>query len=402
MTTFRYTARTTDGRTTEGRQRRRSIGDLHRWMQGRDLVPISVATVERRWHVEITPAKTKRKVLVHFSRQLGVFVRSGIPVVEALRVQYEESEDRALRRALGDMIDDIERGETLSGAAARHPQVFPHYFIGLLRAAERTGRLDDALQNLSDYLQRDIDTRATIVGALAYPCIVVMLSMVTVAVLTGYVLPQFQPLFAELDADLPTPTRLLLGASAFVTDRALVLAGAFGGLVVAGIWSAISAKGRRAIDRWLLRVPIVRQVVQFVILERFCRILATLVQAGIPLPDGLSIGAESTRNTEVRRRLEVARSEMERGRGFTAPLVDTELFPPAVCVMFRVGEETGTLENQLTATSHYLEAELTQRIRRFTSLFEPAMIVGVGLTVGFVAVALVSAMYGVLDGVESP
>ncbi|MFM7872098.1 MAG: type II secretion system F family protein, partial [Actinomycetota bacterium] len=310
-----------------GRQRRRSIGDLHRWMQERDLVPISVAAVESRWHVEITPARTKRKVLVHFTRQLGVFVRSGIPVVEALRVQYEECEDRALRRALGDMIDDIVRGETLSGAAARHPKVFPHYFIGLLRAAERTGRLDEALQNLSEYLQRDIDTRATIVGALAYPCIVVVLSVVTVAVLTGYVLPQFQPLFAELDAELPAPTRLLLGASDFVTDRALILTGAFGGLVVAGIWSAISAMGRRAIDRWLLRVPVGRQVVQFVILERFCRILSTLVQAGIPLPDGLSIGAESTRNTEVHRRLAVARSEMERGRGFTAPLVDTGLFP---------------------------------------------------------------------------
>lgn len=400
MTTFRYTAHTADGRTTEGRQKSRSIGDLRRWMQGRDLVPVSVATVERRWHVEITPARTKRKILVHFTRQLGVFVRSGIPLVEALRVQYEECEDRALRRALGSMIENLVRGETLSRAAARHPEVFPHYFIGLLRAAERTGRLDEALQSLADYLQRDIDTRATIVGALAYPCIVVMLSLVTVAVLTGYVLPQFRPLFAELDAELPAPTRLLLGASGFVTDRALVLVGALVGLLAAGVWSAVSARGRRAIDRWLLRVPVGRQLVQFVILERFCRILATLVQAGIPLPDGLSIGAESTRNTEVRRRLAVARSEMERGRGFAAPLVDTGLFPATVCVMFRVGEETGTLESQLLATSHYLEAELTQRIRRFTGLFEPAMIVGVGLTVGFVAVALVSAMYGVLDGVE--
>lgn len=400
MTTFRYTARTIDGQEIEGRQRRRSIGDVQRWMQGRDLVPLSIAATEPRWHIEITPARTRRKVLVHFTRQLGVFIRSGIPLVDALRVQYEECEDRALRRALADMIGDIVRGETLSRAAERHPQVFPHYFIGLLRAAERTGRLDDALQSLADYLQRDIDTRATIMGALAYPCIVVTLSLVTVAVLTGYVLPQFRPLFAELDAELPTATRLLLGASGFVTDRAVALAGAFGLLVVAGLWSAVSTRGRGMIDRWLLRVPVGRHVVQFVILERFCRILATLLQAGIPLPDGLSLGAESTRNTEVRRRLGRARSEMERGRGFTAPLVDTGLFPAAVCVMFRVGEETGTLESQLTATSEYLEAELTQRIRRFTSLFEPAMIVGVGLTVGFVAVALVSAMYGVLDGVE--
>ncbi|MFM7870953.1 MAG: type II secretion system F family protein, partial [Actinomycetota bacterium] len=127
MTVFRYTARTAEGRTTEGRQRRRSIGDLHRWMQRRDLVPVSVAIVESRWHLELTKATTKRKDLVHFTRQLAVFVRSGIPLIEALRVQYEECEDRALRRALGDMIDEIVRGETLWGAAARHPGVFPHY-----------------------------------------------------------------------------------------------------------------------------------------------------------------------------------------------------------------------------------------------------------------------------------
>jgi type IV pilus assembly protein PilC len=127
-----------------------------------------------------------------------------------------------------------------------------------------------------------------------------------------------------------------------------------------------------------------------------------MVRSGIAIPEGMTIGAAATNNSEIRRRLEKARLEVERGQGFTGPLTTTNLFPTAAMQMFRVGEETGTLEDQLTAASEYFDTELTQRIRKFTTLFEPAMIIGVGLTVGFVAVALVSAMYGILDGVKEP
>lgn len=400
MTTFGYSATARDGSTLTGRHRARSIGDLRRWLDERDLIPVTITEIERRGRIEITPTRTRRKVLVHFTRQLAVFIRTGIQLVPALRILADETEDRALRRALGVIIDEVVGGETLSSTASRHPQVFPHHYVGLLRSAERTGRLDDTLEGLADSLQRDIDTRATIIGALSYPLIVVLLSLATVAILTGYVLPQFEPLFDELGADLPTPTRLLLVMSSAVTDHILVPVATMIVLGGAGIWCTASRRGRRFVDRWLLRLPVVRNVVRYVILERFCRILAAMVRAGIPVPDGLAVGSQSIRNSEVRRRLEMARIEVERGRGFAAPLAATGLFPAATILMFRVGEETGTLEDQLTAASQYLDVELTQRIRKFTSLFEPAMIIGVGLTVGFVAVALVSAMYGVLDGVE--
>ncbi|MGA0879236.1 MAG: type II secretion system F family protein [Ilumatobacteraceae bacterium] len=400
MTTFGYSATSRDGSTIIGRHRARSVGDLRRWLDERELTPSTITEVERRGRLEITPARTRRKVLVHFTRQLAVFIHSGIQLVPALRILADETEDRALRRALGTVIDEVVVGETLSEATSRHPQVFPHHYVGLLRSAERTGRLEDTLTGLTDSLQRDIDTRAAIIGALSYPLIVVFLSFATVALLTGYVLPQFEPLFAELGTDLPLPTQLLLQSSAAITDHLVV---PIGGLSVAlgGVfWCLTTKRGRRLVDRWSLRLPVVRSVVRFVILERFCRILAAMVRAGIPVPEGLAVGSQAIGNSEVRRRLELARLDVERGRGFAAPLAATGLFPAATILMFRVGEETGTLEDQLIAASRYLDVELTQRIRKFTSLFEPAMIIGVGLTVGFVAIALVSAMYGVLDGVE--
>lgn len=400
MTTFGYSAASRDGSTITGRHRARSIGDLRRWLDDQNLIPSTIAEIERRGRIEITPARTRRKTLVHFTRQLAVFIHSGIQLVPALRILADETEDRALRRALAAVIDEIVVGGTLSEAASRHPQVFPHHYVGLLRSAERTGRLDDTLEELAESLQRDIDTRASIIGALSYPLLVVLLSLATVAILTGYVLPQFEPLFAELGADLPTPTRLLLQSSSVITDHVVIPIGGLFSTLGAGIWCLSTTRGRRLIDRWSLRIPVVRNVVQFLILERFCRVLAAMVRAGIPVPDGLAVGSRSIRNSEVRRRLETARLDVEGGRGFAAPLAATGLFPAATILMFRVGEETGTLEDQLAAASRYLDVELTQRIRKFTSLFEPAMIIGVGMTVGFVAIALVSAMYGVLDGVE--
>lgn len=400
MTTFDFAAIRRDGTSVAGRRRSRSTGEVRRWLEARDLKPEDIAEVDRSWRIEIISPRTDRKVLVHFTRQLAAFIRSGIQLVPALHILSDECEDRALRRALQVMTDEIVTGETLSRAAERHPRVFPHHYVGLLRSAEGTGRLDETLSGLAESLQRDVDTRATIIGALAYPAIVVLLSLATVGILTGYVLPRFQPLFDELGADLPTTTRVLLETSALITDRPVVSLGmpALGLVLVIALLA--SDRGRRISDRVMLRVPVVRELVQFVALERFCRILASTVKGGIPVPEGMKLGTQAIRNTEVRRRLEVARVGVERGRGFADPLGDSGLFPAATCLMFRVGEETGTLEDQLAGASGYLEMELAQRIRRFTALFEPAMIIGVGLTVGFVAVALVSAMYGVIDGVE--
>jgi type IV pilus assembly protein PilC len=226
--------------------------------------------------------------------------------------------------------------------------------------------------------------------------------LVTVAVLTGYVLPQFEPLFEELDADLPAATRVLLGVSSIFTDFIVVPLVLLVTIASFALWLKASRRGHQFFDRLILRVPMVRKVVHFIILERFCRVLATMVRAGIAIPEGMAVGSATTKNSEVRKRLEVARIDIEGGQGFAGPLTNTGLFPTAAHQMFRVGEETGTLDDQLTAASEYFDTELTQRIRRFTTLFEPAMIIGVGLTVGFVAVALVSAMYGVLDGVKEP
>jgi type IV pilus assembly protein PilC len=227
-----------------------------------------------------------------------------------------------------------------------------------------------------------------------------VMAMITVLILAGYVLPQFKPLFEELGADLPLPTRALLFVSRFFTDLWFITAGFFVVISATLIFLFKNPTGKLWKDRLVLKIPVIKGIVDYAILERFCRILSAMLSAGVPLPEGLKTTTDATSNIVYKERLEIARAQMLEGQGFSQPLIDTGLFPGAAKQMFKVGEETGTLDQQLHVASIYFDRELESRIKKFTTMFEPIMIIFVGFIVGFVAVALMSAMYGVLGGIK--
>jgi type IV pilus assembly protein PilC len=400
MPRFAYTAIDNSGSLVEGVSKAETIASARASLLAQNLYPTKLAEKRGLLQFEITKEKVKKKELMHFTRQLAVFVRAGIPITSALETIGDETQDTALRRAITAMVEELRNGGTLSAAAAKHPQVFPNYYVGILQSAELTGRLDETLDSLAAYLNREIETRAKVVNALSYPAVVMVMAVVTVIILAGYVLPKFKPLFTELNADLPLPTRMLLGVASLFSTYVYIPGLVIMMVVGAIVWMLKSVKGRRVKDRLVLRIPVIKGIIEYAILERFCRILGAMVRAGVPLPDGMQTTTEATSNAVYRERLTVAREEMMKGAGFSAPLAATELFPGAAKQMFKVGEETGTLDEQLAAASEYFDTELEVRIKRFTTMFEPLMIIGVGLMVGFVAVALVSAMYGVLGGVK--
>jgi type IV pilus assembly protein PilC len=337
---------------------------------------------------------------MHFSRQLGVFVKAGIPIMEALEVIAEESTDKSLKRIILEMIEALQAGDTFASAAKSHSEAFPAYYVGILESAELTGNLDAVLNQLADYIERDADARSKLSSALIYPGVVLAMSFFTVVILAAFVLPRFQVFFASLDAKLPLPTRMLLAASGFVTHWWYALLACVVVLVTGLIATRRSVKGRARLDAFILRAPIVGDLVRAAVLERVCRILSSMIGAGVPLPDAMDVTAESANNAVYHEALDHVREEMIEGQGLAGPLARTGLVPGTARQMFRVGEETGTLAEQLQTAASYYNRELDVKVKRFTSLFEPAVIIFMGVIVGFVAVALISAMYGIYNQVK--
>jgi type IV pilus assembly protein PilC len=400
MEKFRYSALDDRGAKVTGTEEAPSRAAAHLALLDRGYQAVDVSQKRSILRFEITKKRVPRKDLMHFSRQLGVFVKAGIPIMEALEVIGEETSNKLLKAAILDMIERLQAGDTFASAAAAHPETFPHYYLGILGSAELTGTLDVVLEQLSDYIERDIDARSKITGALIYPAVVFVMAIVTVIILATFVLPRFKTFFDSFHATLPLPTRMLLAVSNFISTWWFALvAGVI--LTVAGVIALRrSEKGRAWLDSMILRLPVAGDLVQAVIMERICRILSSMIHAGVALPEAMTVTADAANNAVYKQGLTVVREEMMEGQGLSGPVTRSGLFPGAARQMFRVGEETGTLDEQLELAASYYNREVDVRVKRFTGLFEPAVIIFMGIIVGFVAVALVSAMYGIYHQVK--
>jgi type IV pilus assembly protein PilC len=397
---YRYSAVNEAGAKVSGVEMATSSGAAHLALLDRGYQPIEVKEKKSVLNFELTKKLVPRKDIMHFSRQLGVFVQAGIPIMEALEVIAEETTDKLLKKAVYDMIDRLQAGDTFASAATAHPEAFPNYYVGILESAELTGTLDVVLNQLADYMERDIEARGKITSAMIYPAVVLCMSVVTVVVLAAFVLPRFEVFFKSFNAKLPLPTRMLLATTAFISTWWWALVGGLLLVIIGVIVMRRTKSGKARIDSIILKLPLLGELVQTAIIERICRILSSMIHAGVALPDAMSVTAESANNAVYHQGLTTIREQMMAGQGLSEPLARTGLFPGAVRQMFRVGEETGTLDQQLETAAKYYNRELDIKVKRFTSLFEPLVIVLMGLIVGFVAVALVSAMYGIYRQVK--
>ena len=397
MTTYKYVALDADGNSQKGVTDAPTERAVRAGLADQNLKPVKVKEKKSLRELEIKPQRVKRVELMHMSRQLAAFVRAGIPILEAIDVLREATDNTTLKRVLLEVSDALQSGETLTDAVSAHPKVFPDFYRSVLQSSEYTGNVDVVLDQLASYIERDLDARRKIRSALMYPAVIFGASIVTVAILAGFVLPRFEVFFSSLGAKLPLATRIMLGFSAFIVSWWAVIL-----LVAIAIGVGLTMflrtpRGRQARDSTLLRLPAVSGTVRYAVLERFCRILATMVQAGVPLPDAMAVASNGTNNVIYRTAIDGARDQMIRGEGIAGPLAATELFPSAATQMIRVGEDTGSLDIQLANAARFYEQELDYKIKNLTSLFEPAVIIFMGLIVGFVALALVSAMYGIFN-----
>lgn len=338
--------------------------------------------------------------LVLFSRQLSTFLKVGVPITEAIRLLRSGTRSGPFKVALDDINEDLDDGESFSVAISHHPNVFNQLYVDMVRAAEFSGNLDKVLLQIAAYLQRQDSALKKLRSAMIYPAIILTLAAIVCGVLVVVVLPNFVALFREFHADLPLPTKVLIAIGAFAEAWRLEIV-VVAALIVLGTFLFLQSKpGRVFWDHFLIRLPVLGTIVVFAIVERFTRTLATMLRAGIPISQTFDVASASAGNIRYRRGLESVRLRMVTGDGFSEPLAATGLFAPMVIRMVRVGEETGTLDQSLEQIADFLAEEMDYKVKNMIALMEPALVITVGVAVGFVAISVVLPMYGLLRAVH--
>lgn len=400
MPKFAYVGVDHTGQSVKGTQKAASRGDAEIALYEQELRDLRVHEKKSILQYEISGPRIKREHVMHLSRQIAAFLKAGLPILDAVHSIGADAENSSVRRMMNEIEDGLRTGERFSDTLERYPKVFPEFYRGIVRSAELTGELDTVLARLAHYIERDLEARRKIKSAMIYPIAVAFMSVGTVLVLAVYVLPKFETFFRDLDAELPLPTRMLLGITDFLTDWWWAIVGGVAVWALLFFLSQRFERGKYVWHAFLLKVPVLGEAIQYALVERFCRVMASMVSAGVNLPEAIRVATDSLRNRVYMRRLNGVTEQMLEGQGLAGPLARTELFPGTATSMLRVGEETGSMDTQLETTADYYEDELGYKIAKLTALFEPIVIVVMGLIVGFVAIALVSAMYGVFQQVD--
>jgi len=401
MTKFRYEAETLEGNPVKGVVEASSLVAARNELAVRGMRVTKLA--ERKGlQMEITQQKVPLLEIMHFSRQMGTFIRAGIPMIEALQTLRVDAKNKRFQAVLGDIIEKVgSSGMTLGDAVASHADVFPGYFLSMLRSAELTGRMDDAFDQLNAYIRRDVSLTKQVRKALIYPIILLLVAIGVVAIIVIFVIPKFADFFKSFGAELPLPTRMLIAIADFVGSTTGLITGlVLLGAIVGSVVYVRTPNGRRSFHALLLKIPVLSTVVVYSATERFTRVLSVLLDSGVSLSDAMPSAIDCTTNVIFRERLTEAAEGVLLGEGFAEPISQTDLFPSTVVQMIRVGERTGELSDQLANVAGFYEEELDYAVEKLTQWFEPLVILFIGVVVGFVALAMVSAMYGIYGQVD--
>jgi type IV pilus assembly protein PilC len=397
---YRYEAETITGEIVKGQIEAPSsnVARNELAVQGMRVMKLS----ERKGlNTDITKQRVPLVEIMHFSRQMATFLRAGVPVTEALDNLREDATNKRFQEVLTDVLHRVSSGRSLAESLGLHADIFPPYFMPLLASAELTGKMDEAFAQLHTYIRRDVELTRTVRKALIYPVILLFVSLGVVLIIVLFAIPRFADFFDGFDAELPLPTRMLVAVADFVRSPAGMITGVVLLVTVLGLVAYTrTLKGRRNLHALQLKMPMVSTVVTYSATERFTRVLAALLDAGVPLPEALPTSIDCSNNMVFRERLTEAMETVLAGGGFAEPIARTGLFPTAVIQMVRVGERTGELSDQLENAAGFYQEELEYAVDKLTAWFEPAVILFIGLVVGFVALAMVSAMYGIYNQVD--
>jgi type IV pilus assembly protein PilC len=374
----------------------------------------TVIAMLRRQQIVVTAVKEKGKELAMsrfggkvppkdvaiFTRQFSVMIDAGLPLVQCLEILGSQQENKAFKRALLQIRQDVESGSSLADSMRKHPKVFNDLYTNMVAAGEAGGILDTILQRLAAYIEKAVKLNSQVKSAMIYPVAVISIAVIVVMIIMWKVIPVFASLFKGLGAELPMPTVIVIAISNFIADFWWLIFGVAIATVFFIRQYHKTEKGKRVLDGLMLKMPIMGLLLRKIAVARFCRTLATLTSSGVPILDGLQITARTAGNSIVEDAIMATRKSVEEGKTISEPLGDTDVFPSMVVQMIAVGEQTGALDTMLSKIADFYEDEVDIAVAGLMKLLEPVLIAFLGVAIGGIVIAMYMPMFTLIGQIQ--
>jgi type IV pilus assembly protein PilC len=400
MPTFAYSARpAVGGDIQSGEIEVSSKDDVLAYLHKQKMIPVSVREKSREITIQLGTGVKTRDVVI-FTRQFATMINSGLPLVQSLDILAEQTENSALRKTIQEILYDVESGHTLADAMGKHEKIFSELYVNMVAAGEAGGILDTILLRLATFLEKNDALRRKIKGAMVYPAVIFSVAGAAIVILLIFVIPTFQSMFESAGIPLPLPTRLVIGASAFLQGYWWAVGAGLIAAVIATRQYYATNSGKLVIDRGLLAMPILGDLQRKAAVARFTRTLGTLVSSGVSILEGLEITAKTAGNRVIHDAVMGSRASIAGGETIAGPLKESGVFPPMVVQMINVGEQTGGLDEMLTKIADFYDEEVDAAVETLLSAMEPIMIVVLGVVVGGMIVAMYLPIFDMINAVS--
>ncbi len=379
MPTYTYTARAVNGElktaSIDAPSREEVVAQLRRQR-------MSVVKVDEETKKVKTRGSIKMRDIVIFTRQFSTMINAGLPLVQALDILAKQTENKVLSEVTRAVVFDVESGNTVADALAKHPNAFSDLYVNMVAAGEAGGILDTILMRLATFMEKNDALVRKVKGAMIYPGVIMSVAGIAICVLLIFVIPVFETMFGSVGLALPLPTRIVIAMSRFLK----------------GFWWAIGGGATGAF--FLLKMPVLGDVLRKSAVSRFTRTLGTLISSGVSILDGLEITAKTAGNRVIQDAIMQSRASIAGGDTIAAPLQKSAVFPPMVISMIAVGEQTGGLDEMLSKIADFFDEEVDAAVSGLLSLLEPVMIVFLGVVVGGMVVAMYLPIFDMINAVQ--
>ena len=399
MPTYTYTARAVNGElktaTIDAPSREEVVAQLRR--QRMSVVKVDEESSAKK---SKTKGSIKMRDIVIFTRQFSTMINAGLPLVQALDILATQSENPALKDVTRQVVFDVESGHTVADALAKHPNAFSDLYVNMVAAGEAGGILDTILMRLATFMEKNDALVRKVKGAMIYPGVIMSVAVIAICVLLIFVIPVFESMFGSVGLALPLPTRIVIGLSRFLKGYWYLIGGGIAGSIVMVKRYYATPGGKLQIDKTMLKVPVLGDVLRKSAVSRFTRTLGTLISSGVSILDGLEITAKTAGNRVIQDAIMASRASIAGGDTIAAPLQKSAVFPPMVISMIAVGEQTGGLDEMLSKIADFYDEEVDAAVSGLLSLLEPVMIVFLGIVVGGMVVAMYLPIFDMINAVQ--